>query len=73
MIADRSMLSHERPHSPAKTNIDNPSQTMDRTWGLLWKKKGRIVDPKYDRNSTGRSTESANLDTWSFQHVKHQP
>jgi hypothetical protein len=31
---------------------------------------GRIVDPKQGGNSTGRPTESPNLDPWGFQRLK---
>jgi hypothetical protein len=30
------------------------------------------VDPKGDRNFTGRPTESTNLDPWGSQNLKHQ-
>jgi hypothetical protein len=33
----------------------------------------RIVDPKEDRNSTGRPTKSTNLDPWGSQILNHQP
>jgi hypothetical protein len=32
-----------------------------------------IEGPKGDRNSTGRPTESSNLDPWSSQRTNHQP
>jgi hypothetical protein len=34
---------------------------------------GWIADPQGDRNSTGRPTESTNLDSWSCQILNHQP
>jgi hypothetical protein len=34
---------------------------------------GRIEGPEWDRNSTGRPTESTNLDLWSSQRLSHQP
>jgi hypothetical protein len=33
---------------------------------------GRIAGPEWDRNSTGRSTESINLDPWGSQRLNHQ-
>ena len=33
----------------------------------------RIVGPEGDRNSTGRPTESTNLDSWVSQNLSHQP
>jgi hypothetical protein len=33
----------------------------------------RIVGPEGDRNSTGRPTESTNLDPWSSQSLNRQP
>jgi hypothetical protein len=35
--------------------------------------RGRIVDPEGDRNSTGRPTESTNLNSWGSQRLNHQP
>ena len=37
------------------------------------RKGGRIVGLKRDRNSTGRPTESTNLDLWGSQKLNHQP
>ena len=34
---------------------------------------GRIEGPEGDRNSTGRPTESTNLDPWGSQRLNHQP
>jgi hypothetical protein len=31
------------------------------------------VGPKGDKNSTGRQTESTNLDPWGSQSLNHQP
>jgi hypothetical protein len=33
---------------------------------------GNISDPRGDRNSTGRPTESTNLDSWGSQRLNHQ-
>jgi hypothetical protein len=33
---------------------------------------GRIFSPYGDRNSTGRPTESTNLDPWNSQRLNHQ-
>ena len=37
------------------------------------RKGGRIVGLKRDRNSTGRPTESTNLDLMGSQNLKYQP
>jgi hypothetical protein len=34
---------------------------------------GRIIGSKGNRSSTGRPTESTNLDLWGFQSLNHQP
>jgi hypothetical protein len=34
---------------------------------------GRTVGPKGDRNSTGKPTESVNLDHWGSQSLNHEP
>jgi len=34
---------------------------------------GRIVGPEGDRNSTGRPTETTNLDPWGSQILIHEP
>jgi hypothetical protein len=74
MLADRSMLSSERLiQQLTQTDIDNHSQTVDGTLGLLWKNIGRIMGIEGDRNSTGRPTESINLDPWGYQILNHQP
>ena len=39
-------------------------------WGRIG---GRILGTKGDRNSTGRGTESPNLDHWDTQRLNHQP
>ena len=61
MLADRSKLSFKRLHTAADLDRYRHSQTVDGTWGLLWKnrKKGRGLE---DKNSTGMPTESTNLD-----------
>jgi hypothetical protein len=33
----------------------------------------RITGPEGDRNSTGRPTESTNLDSWDSQSLNHEP
>jgi hypothetical protein len=35
--------------------------------------RGRIAGPRGDRNSTGKPTESTNLDPWGSQNVNLQP
>jgi hypothetical protein len=35
--------------------------------------EGRIAGLYGDRNSTGRQTESTNLDPWGSQRLNHQP
>ena len=34
---------------------------------------GRTEGPRGDKNSTGRPTESTNLDPWGSQRLNHQP
>jgi hypothetical protein len=36
------------------------------------RRRKRIVGPKGDRNSIGRTTESMNLDPWGSQKLSHQ-
>jgi hypothetical protein len=33
--------------------------------------RGKIGDTEGDKNSTGRPTQSSNLDSWGFQKLKH--
>jgi hypothetical protein len=35
------------------TKTDTHSQTVDRTWRLVWKNRSKDCDPKGERNSTG--------------------
>ena len=56
-----------------QTDTDTHSQTVDGAWGLLWKNRRKDCNSKGDRNSTGRPTESTNLDPWGFQRLNHQP
>jgi hypothetical protein len=66
-------LSSERLHPAADSDADTHSQAVDGAWGLLWKNRRKDCSPKKDRNSTGRPTESANLDPWGSQSLNHQP
>jgi hypothetical protein len=34
---------------------------------------GSIMGPKEDRKSTGKPTESTNMDPWGCQRLNHQP
>jgi hypothetical protein len=55
-----------------ETHADTHSQTLDGTWhsyGRVWK---RIEGPEGDRNSTGKPTESTNLDTWELSETEPQ-
>ena len=52
-----------------QTDKDIHSQTVDGAWRI----GGRITGPKGDRNSTGRPTESTNLDPWDSQILNYQP
>jgi hypothetical protein len=36
-------------------------------------KEAKIEGPEGESNSTGRPTESTDLDPWSFQRLNHQP
>jgi hypothetical protein len=68
MLADRNMLFSERPHPEADSNIQRPT---DKQWmelrGSLGRIGGRISGHKVDRDSTGRPTDSTNLDSWGSQ------
>ncbi|XP_076783213.1 uncharacterized protein LOC143440362 isoform X1 [Arvicanthis niloticus] len=55
-----------------QTDTDTHSQTVDGAWGLLWKNRRKDCSPERNRNSTGRPTESANLDPWGSQRLNHQ-
>jgi hypothetical protein len=64
MFADRSMMSSDRLQSAAESDRYRHPQPNSR-WSLdtLMEKIGeRTSDPKGDRNSIGRPTESTNLD-----------
>jgi hypothetical protein len=57
----------------AQTYTETHSQTVDRAWDSYGRIGGRIAGPKRDRKSTGRPTESTNLDDyWSSQSLNHQ-
>ena len=71
MLADRSMLSSEGLYLTAD-RLRHPQKTVDGPWGLLWKNRKKDMDPKGYRNSTGRHTESSNLDPWGPQSLNHQ-
>jgi hypothetical protein len=40
-------------------------------WDSYERIEGRIVGPDEDRNSTGRTKESTNLDPWSSQQTQN--
>jgi hypothetical protein len=67
--------SSERLHTAADSDgAETQSQTVDGGWGFLWKSWGKdFEDPRGDMNSTGRPTESTNLDPLDFQRLNHQP
>ena len=46
---------------------------VDGAWGLFWENRRKDCIPSGDRNSTGRPTESTNLDSWGSQRMSHQP
>jgi hypothetical protein len=55
-------------------DTDTHCQTVDRAWELLWKNwRKDCKPPKGDRNTTGRPTESTNMDPWGSQSLNHQP
>ena len=57
-----------------ETDAETHSQTLNEGQGLLWRRiGGRINSPEGDRNSTGRPTESTNLNPWGSQRLNHQP
>jgi hypothetical protein len=62
MLAERSMLSSERLHLAADSDTDTHNQTVNGTWGLLWKNRRKDCGPEADENFIGRPTESTNLD-----------
>jgi hypothetical protein len=63
MLADRSMLSSEWLY-PANDSdrYRHPQQQWLELGDSYGRIGGRIASPKGDRNSTGRPTESTNLD-----------
>ena len=44
-------------------DADTHSQIVDAAWGCLWKNRGKDCGSEGYRNSTGRPTESTNLDS----------
>ena len=48
------------------------SPTLDGAWGVLWKSCWEDWGTQEDRDSTGRPTESSNLDFGGSQRLNHQ-
>lgn len=53
-----------------QTPTANQWMELGNSYGRI---EGRSTGPKGDRNSTGRPTESPNLDAWGSQRLNHQP
>jgi hypothetical protein len=70
VIANRSLawLFSGRFHlvedSETQTDADTHIQTVEEALGLLWKNRKKDYSPYGDRNSTGKPTNSTNLDPW---------
>jgi hypothetical protein len=47
-----------------------PQPNTGQRSGLLWKIGRRIEGPEQDRNSTGRPTESTNLNPWQLSETE---
>ena len=47
-------------------DAETQSQTLDGARGVSWKSWGRTEVPEGNRDSTGRPTESTDLDPWGF-------
>jgi hypothetical protein len=75
MLADRRKLSSERFHPTADSDRCRHPQPNSR-WSLRtlmeeWEEG--LLALKGIETSTGRPTESTNLDPWDFQGLNHQP
>jgi hypothetical protein len=53
-------------------DTDTHSQSLDGAWGLLRKNRKKDCRPKRYRNTTGRPTESTNLDPSGSQSLNHK-
>ena len=65
MLVDRSMLSSERLHSAADSDrYRHPEPNSGWSLGTHARIGERTAGPKGNRNPTGTTTESTNLDPW---------
>jgi hypothetical protein len=73
MVADRSLarLSPERLHPAA--DFKGMQRPTTKHWAEVWDSYRRIEHLEGDRISTGRPTESTNLDSWGSQRQNHHP
>ena len=62
----------EKLHPAGDSDTDTHSLTVDRIWDFYGIIEGRMAGPDWDRNATGRPTESTKLDPWGFQRLNHQ-
>ena len=73
-VCRQKLLSSERPTQHlTQRDPDTHSQTVDGAWGLLWKSRRKDCRPERDRNSTGKPTETTNLDSWVSESLNQQP
>ena len=56
-----------------QTDADKHNKQWMELGDSYWRIGERIAGPKRNRNSTGRTTESTNLDPWGSQNLNHQP
>jgi hypothetical protein len=56
-----------------QTDAYTLSQTVNGVCEPLRKNRRKECGPYRERNSTGRTTESTNLNLWGFERLNHQP